>query len=1137
MNPVNPPKSNLPPEKGDLQSELSTGLVQMDDKPLPGFRLSKLEVYNWGIFDGAVFTLPLHGKTTLLVGENGSGKSTLVDALLTLLVRPQTRNYNVAAGAGKHERDERSYIRGAHDRTQGSDNRPQTIYMRSGIGQYSVLLGTFSNQTRKTAFTLCQVLYLNSDSSVERVYAYCEGERSIVADLGNLTSGSTLAKQLRERGFETTTSYSQYFNWWQRKTSMRSKAMDIFNQTVAVKDVQRLDVFIRQHMLEKQPWNERVSKLLAHFQELSEAHAFLVKARRQDELLRPVVQASHKYREKLEEQKEEQARYDALSLYFANERRMLLEPYCQKWDQQIRFLQEELLRLDERLEELRTNIMRLEAEIEHAGGDRLRQLPELIRHQDQMAATKREIRNQFVANLKVAGIRIEVTSPEQFHKVREQLVVRKQALLQQRDEHRVESNKLQYEIGRLKQQFSDEEQELRSLERRKGNLPESLISLRDGICRDLNIAPSDLPFAAELLDVRDDCRSWQASIEQVLHGFARSLLVTEHFYSKVAGYIDATALTDQRGVGQKLVYLRVPSRWESNAVVSAGPSLSAMLQYRPHLLIDWVKAEIRERFDFQACDSIEEFKRASGKAMTRNRHIRSNVTRHEKDDRSLGHERKYFVLGWDNREKQSALRDSLRELQRSIEQLQERDDRLVKMIDRDTQAIEVLGQLARVEDFDQIDADRHEFEATQLRLEKQRLEESNDIVKELRTKVQNLRAEAAGYQLDRDQTIERRKELNMELSQGRRLLENDLKILAQAEADGTWELHRTRFEELASRCKEKLTLENLGTLRSKIEHALRKNIDDMTQRLKPMVDEIVKGMGRFLRNFQEEYSDLDADLDSINSFLALHDRIVRDDLPKYEERFKNRLNEKVLHEVGLLNSSLENDRQEIRDKILQLNGALERLEWKPGTFMRLEATDVHDREIQDFRRELSACLSGTLDGTPEANEATFLRIEKLVARLRDGSNHRWLEKVADVRNWFNFAASEFVRSTQEPRSYYDGGAGQSGGEKGKLAFLVLVAAIAFQYDLDPDSDNDDRFHFVMVDEMFSRSDDHHAEYAMDLFEQFGLQLLIVAPLDAKVRVTEPYVGTYIQVVKDRETQRSSLLTISAEQLRDALEQS
>ncbi len=80
----------------------------------PGYRLDRLEVFNWGTFDEQVHVLRLEGQTTLLVGQNGAGKSTLVDALLTLLVKPgKSRNYNLAAGAGKTERSEKSYIQGA----------------------------------------------------------------------------------------------------------------------------------------------------------------------------------------------------------------------------------------------------------------------------------------------------------------------------------------------------------------------------------------------------------------------------------------------------------------------------------------------------------------------------------------------------------------------------------------------------------------------------------------------------------------------------------------------------------------------------------------------------------------------------------------------------------------------------------------------------------------------------------------------------------------------------------------------------------------------------------------------------------------------------------------------------------------
>src|SRR5438132_7332608 len=115
-----------------------------DPTPPPGLRLHKLEVYNWGTFDspgGEVHTVRPGGQTALLIGQNGSGKSTLVDALLTLLVRPAVRNYNVAAGAHKQERDERTYVRGAYGRfSRGEDNRGEVQFLRPASSAYSALL-------------------------------------------------------------------------------------------------------------------------------------------------------------------------------------------------------------------------------------------------------------------------------------------------------------------------------------------------------------------------------------------------------------------------------------------------------------------------------------------------------------------------------------------------------------------------------------------------------------------------------------------------------------------------------------------------------------------------------------------------------------------------------------------------------------------------------------------------------------------------------------------------------------------------------------------------------------------------------------------------------------------------------------
>ncbi|MDX1930713.1 MAG: ATP-binding protein [Pirellulaceae bacterium] len=1105
--------------------------------PLPGFRLSKLEIYNWGTFDGAVYSVTPRGQTTLLVGENGSGKSTLVDALLTLLVRPQTRNYNVAAGATKNERDEKTYIRGAYDRTVGDAGRPQIQYLRSGSGHYTALLACFANEAKRSSFTVCQVLYLNSDSSVEKIYAFADGEHGIVQDLGQLSTGAGVAKVLRDRGYQTTTSYKQYFNWIQRQVGFRAKAMDIFNQTVAVKDVQRLDLFIRQHMLELKPWKERVDRLLGHFSELSEAHRMLVRVRQQDELLRPIAEAGERYHTKLEEVLQSKKRLDAASLYFASETNNLLTPLCDKWQQQIHFLAGDIARLEKMQNDLGLAIARITLDIENLGGTRVRELPALIEQAEQMAGIKRSARARFESQLQTGGIKPQITSPEQFHRTRELIHKQRQKLVSERDATRELYDKVRYESGSLTRQLSEDRAEYEALLKRKNNLPESLIALRDAMCRDLKLAPSDLPYAAELISVAPEESDWEASIEQVLYGFARSLLVPTDYYSRVAGYVDSTRLQDGRGQGQRLVYLKIGARTASlESMKPAAGSLATKLLFREdHPLGGWVRSEVQQRFDYTACDTIEEFQRAKGAAMTRNRHLKSGPLKHEKDDRSLPQDRRQFVLGWDNRQKRLDLAEAIRENEASLQQLHTRAQEHSQHVDQLSAQIESLDQAYKVEDFDSIDNVRHEFEASKLKLELQEFEQSNDEVRVLKSKRDALQSEAAGYQRDRDGFIAQKSMRESELRNGTQVLNVAQRKLSEATQDGTLSIAEEQFDALRSALKQPLTLDNFATLPTQFTQQLREECDKHQERLQPIARDLTSAMTRFLKKFPDEQADLDANVESLSSFEALYARIATDDLPKHEERFKRRLNEKVLHEIGLLHGSLEDDRDEIRDKIEQLNTALRLLEWKAGTYMRLEPSDVADREIQDFRRELSGCLSGTLDGTAEANEATFVKIEKLIIKLRDENNDRWRQKVIDVRNWFNFAARELVAETGEARSYYDGGTGQSGGEKGKLAFLVLVAAIAYQYDLEPDAPVSDRFHFVMVDEMFSRSDDQHAEYALELFERFGLQLLIVAPLDAKARVTEPYVGTYLHVVKDRSTNRSQLLSITAEQLIETVE--
>lgn len=1115
-------------------------LLHLDQETGHGYRLHKLEIYNWGTFDssrGNVHTVRPEGATALLIGQNGSGKSTLVDALLTLLVRPVIRNYNVAAGARKQERDERTYIKGAYGRLgRDEDNRAEVQFLRPNGNYYSALLACFRNDHGED-FTVAQILYLNSDGRADKVYCFAPEEKSIAKDCANLKGTERVRQQLEKRGFRATTVYNDYHNWFTRATGVRAKAMDMFNQTVAVKDIQSLNKFIREHMLETKPWNEKIDSLQNHFTQLSEAHQSLVRVRRQYELLIPIEDKGHALIKEAQALQGMERVLEASDSFFRQKTIELFEPQCAWAETELDQLTKEKGRLNDEIAGLQEQQRQIRNEMEQAGGERLKQIPLLMKTAQAQRDAKRTANQQFHRELQTAGLREPVASQGAMA----DLHARLPGLAGEADKQiaaigkKREDNAL--DRAHASRQRDDAKRELASLEQHQGNLPEALSELRRRMCEHLRLPESDLVFAAELISVKPEQRDWEPSIEMVLRGFGLSLLVPQRHYSVVSRYIDQTRLTDWRGRGQKLVYLKVGERSplpQGREPIVRSDSLIRKLALRDgHQLLPWVRAELEERFNFMCCESIEEFQQASGFALTRERHVKMRGGRHEKDDREQMTDRSRFVLGWDNRSKRRHLAEQISQIEGEIRNISDDINKLDVALDSLRMRKSALARLKDVVSYDDIDYLTHERELTALQEEKESLEQNNEVIRVLKARLEDIQRKATAAQESRDGVIKRETQVSGNLATWRQAVRNACDTLQQREQMGELVTHRQSFTECdAFFADTPLAAATLATQEQAYLMERHKERDVLKEAMKPHETEVCRLMNGYLREFPEEQADLDADLRYLESFCSRIDRIRHDDLPRHEARFKARLNEKVIHEIGLLNAAFRTEGTEISGKIDLLNQSLRQLEYRSGTYMQLDPRPVRDPEIADFQTSLRECLAGTFEGTLEADEARYVRIEKLLKKLREET--RWRDKVTDVRRWFDFAAREIEEATGIEKAYYEDSTGQSGGEKAKLAFTILVAAIAYQYDIDPGRPDSDRFQFVVVDEMFSKVDDQYSEYALELFRKFGLQLLIVAPLDAKARVTESYVGCYLHVVKDMSSHRSEIYSMTAREFEDTL---
>lgn len=1103
-----------------------------------GYRLHKLELYNWGTFDscrGVVHTVRPDGSTTLLIGQNGSGKSTLVDAILTLLVRPVVRNYNVAAGAHKQERDERTYIKGAYGRfSRDEDNKAAVQYLRSDGKHYSAILACFKNNDG-SVFTVAQVLYLATDGSPEKVYCLADREMSIAEHCAKLVGTEKVRQQLEKRGFRATTTYSEYFSWFQRQTGVRQKAMDMFNQTVAVKDIQSLNRFIREHMLEAKPWREKIDSLQLHFTQLSDAHQSLVRVRKQYSLLSPVVSKGKEYTEKASDLTKTERLKAAAHSFFRNATIEIFEPLCELKAKEIVNLGQAILRHDESLTSKRDDVRRLQNEIDAAGGDRLKELPGLIDKQNLLRQMKLTAWQSFKNDIDVMGLQENLSDATSFNRARDTASRNAASIGAQIQAIEEERNDALVNRATLSNRKREDEAELQSLMQRHGNLPEALSAIRRKMCEDLRLSDKDLSFAAELIAVKPDQREWQSSIEMVLRKFALSLLVPTRHYGLVASYIDRTRLIDGRGQGQRLSYVKVGERTS----VRSKPPLHAQSLLRKldtregHPLLPWVKGELEDRFDLRCCDSIEEFQATADWAVTKQRHIKWRSERHDKDDRERTADPRNFVLGWENREKRRLLAEGITRLTGDIENLGRKISAAEGTIEQLRKHLDAAARIREISGFETIDFAAHERERIALEQEKKALEDNNEVIRTLRSRIDSISEECEKIQKLRDTAIREEERAKQDLRNGNGLVTNAKLELKKSKDSGQYGTHQELFGEILEKLNGNiLSMETLFEVEANFTGSLSIQINKLREVLNPLAGDVRDAMNKYLMQFPDERADLNADIKYLDSFCALHDLIEKDDLPRHEARFKEHMNEKVIHEIGLLNGAFLTERTEIVSKIELLNQSLKQLEYRPGTFMRLLPKDVRDREILEFKDSLRECLSGTFEGSLEADEARYVRIEKFLARLRDET--RWCEKVTDVRRWFDFVALELDVQTEKERAYYEDSTGQSGGEKAKLAFTILVAAIAYQYDLDPMRPSNDRFHFVVVDEMFSKVDDQYSEYALELFKRFGLQLLIVAPLDSKARVTEPHVGCYLHVIKDGKTNCSEIYSMSAREFEEAV---
>ena len=1121
-----------------------------------GFRLQYMEVFNWGTFDKKVFRISPQGNNSLLTGANASGKSTYIDALLTLMV-PTKRNrfYNQSSGVEKKgDRTEKTYVLGHFGNIQEEGKSSTSTQKLRNTDTYSVILAHFKNTDEKK-ITLFQVRWF-SNNELKRQFGIAHIPLDIKKDFSQFDAKGDWKKRLKQiynansvkKKIEFIDGPTTYAQRMSKLLGMRSeKALSLFNQVVGVKVLNDLDEFIKTNMLEEYTEDGKNSEevfleLKSSFDTLINAKNNIEKAKEQINQLRLINDIANKLQEIKEELQQLENSKETALYWFAQKGIQLGEQELEKCKTALAQLNEQLTELRIKEEELKQSERKTSIAIEKDEvGSKIKDLEKEIK-QDEV---KRDKRKKGLNEYNKIAQKIKLNpdpSKETFIANREKAKQLKQSTKQQVEVENDNLRALKNKDDKLTNTTQELTTTIQTLRNNNNNIAGRVAEIRDEIIEAIGASKEEIPFVGELVKVKEDELAWELSIERVLHSFALRLIVPPKYYTEVNKYVNNNNLRGKITYNQyekSQVYLK-----HFNNKDTIENSLVNKVEVKPKTEYkEWIESSLKSQFDFTCVETSSEFDHYPEMVVTKNGLIKFKKGRHEKDDRAHVAKRKNYVLGWNNKEKMIVLRAELKSLQDQQKENRQAIANKKKEIDKLNVYKDDCNDLfSNFKKYEEIDWQTYANVIQEKTEEKEALEQTNDRVNELQKQLAKVRADLKQLQEGdienkRDEITERKyqkESIEKKLQNNRDIFEPLKHIDVSA-----FEAHNPHLVEITYKQFEQkwgdFQKDNIYKI-NKFKEQKREKEDEV----KIKINAFKIPSEEITLKFKDWRSDVNSlpdstNIDLISEYQKFLETLEKDNLPKFEQKFNEYLQETITNKVNGFRMFFTNWADSIKDNIQHLNDSLKKIDFKkkPFTYIQLEAPSKINPEIKEFKKLLDAAIpnihqrSSSIDGKKHHfNE----HIEPFIAKL---GKEEYRRRVMDVRSWFRYRAEEFYKETGKTFKTYEGMGGMSGGEKPQLTYTILCAAISYQFGLTKEGLQSDSFRFIAIDESFTNQDADKATYLMELCKQLHLQFLVVTPT-TNIEIVEPYIS-FIHFVRRIEERHSWLNDMTIEQFKEEKE--
>lgn len=594
-------------------------MAQRDEMAMIADRwmLSSRRIVNWGSYEGYHEFKPSMDRTmpvTLLAGASESGKSTLVDAQISLLY-PTGTPFNKASNSGRSERSDYTYLRGMLG--YGDGDEPIFLRGRDGNGApqsvWGAIVDVYSNRTTGQTLSCGKFLYLTAgDGSGDVRRQYAVWDRPLdPRTMDRFREAPFTPAQLKAAypGCATFPNAAAFHaHIWGvmglsegacrllhkiQSADAPSRLDDIFKQGVlgvpdalelaraAVDDWDRYDENFRA-MEEKAKRIARLTDIQTRYGDYADAVAHL---RAYDPVDPSGETGKSAIRAWAFERMAGEVR-DRLPLDEAEASRLA-----------------DAERIAARkADDLRDRLVQIEAQLQGHDGGNLARLETQLAQENRLLEETRAQRDRMAARFRDAGEPMPADGTA-WQEARSRMTTDTADADRRMDELEAERDAAVGQRSQADRDLKTLKRDYERQSRQRTRISQSMDEARALLAKATGLTTDELPYAAELMDVREDAEEWRAAMNVVYGQLAQTILVDkrhERGFARKVSAIDPKLMTRRTWT-----FVDTDARYEDEPYDGW---MSGKLRYREDSpFVGWLRSQTcSERLDAECVDAIDD---------------------------------------------------------------------------------------------------------------------------------------------------------------------------------------------------------------------------------------------------------------------------------------------------------------------------------------------------------------------------------------------------------------------------------------------------------------------------------------------------------------------------------------------------